>query len=111
MIDKPVVLVTGVSHDKEAEAIVSKLVTVASAVICTRAYHRGRSVSEIRKIIKKERPELPTFEALTIEEAVRIAKKYAKDNNMTVLIAGGLFLAVEAMEALKGNDPRKLHFF
>ena len=111
VIDKPVVLVTGVSHDKEAEAIVSKLVTVASAVICTRSYHRGRSVSEIRKIVKEKRPDLPIFEALTIEEAVRLAKKYATEHNMIVLIAGGLFLAVEAMEVLKGNDPQELCFF
>ncbi len=109
--DRAVVLLTGVSIDKKAELIVPKLLKMAGAVICSRAYHKGRPVSEISEIVRKERSDLTVFEAPTIEDAVQMAQDYAKDNNMSVLIAGGLFLAVEAMEALKGNDPQKLVFF
>ncbi len=108
---QPVVLVTGVSYDKEAELIVSKLTAIADAVICTRAYHKGRSVKEISAIAKRQRPRLPIFEAATIEEAVHLAKQYATDHSMAVVIAGGLFLAIEAKEALNGNDPQNLQFF
>jgi len=109
--DQPILLVTGVSYNKEVEQIVSRLISLASTVICTRAYHRGSPVADIAAVVKKHRSDLPTFEAGTIEKAVALAREMAVERKMTVLIAGGLFLAIEAMQAWAGGDPRALQFF
>ncbi len=109
--DQPILLVTGVSYNKEVEQIVSRLLQVASAVICTRAYHRGSPVADIAAVVKKHRSDLPTFEADTIEQAVALARDMTIDRKMTVLVAGGLFLAIEAMQSLAGEDPQALRFF
>ena len=47
----------------------------------------------------------------TVEEAVTLAKEIATENNMTVLVAGGLFLSIEAMQVLKSENPLNLNFF
>lgn len=107
---KPILLVTGVSRDKQVEKIVSKLAKIATRVICTRAYHRGRDASEIFRLVRNQYPEIPVDEAATIEQATALALKLAKENNMTILVAGGLFLAIEAMVAFQGNDPQALRF-
>jgi dihydrofolate synthase / folylpolyglutamate synthase len=108
---QPILLVTGVSHNKEVEQIVARLLPVASAVICTRAYHRGSPVPDIVAIVKKYRADLPALAADTIEQAVTLARDIAVERHMTVLIAGGLFLAIEAMQSLAGEDPQALQFF
>ena len=109
--DQPILLVTGVSYNKEVEQIVARLVQVASAVICTRAYHRGSPVADILAVVKRHRSDLPIFEAGTIEQAVALAREMAIERKMTVLVAGGLFLAIEAMQAWAGEDPQALQFF
>ena len=40
----PVLLVTGVSHDKEVERMVEQFASHADAIICTRSYHKGAQV-------------------------------------------------------------------
>ena len=107
---KRILLITGVSEDKNAEEIVARLVTVASRVICTRAYHKGSPVSRIFDIARRERPDIPIDQAVTIEEAVELGTKLARQNDMTILAAGGLFLAIEAAQAFQGEDPKELHF-
>lgn len=111
LADKRILLVTGVSQDKEIENIVKELVVIADAVICTRAYHKGSPPEDILKIVQNTRPDISAFVEDTIEEAMRHALKYASENNMTVLVAGGLFLAIEAMQVLNEEDPKDLHFF
>lgn len=106
-----ILLVTGVSYDKEVEAIVKGLLAVADAVICTRAYHKGAPPEEILRIVRDARPEVPAFVGATIEEAVRRALEYASAKDMTILVAGGLFLSVEATQALRGGAPKDLRFF
>jgi len=109
--DKRILLVTGVSHDKEVESIIRELLPVADAVICTRAYHKGSPSEEILRIVQNTRPDIPAFVDPNIEEAMRRALDYASKNDMTVLVAGGLFLSIEATHALKGKNPQGLHFF
>lgn len=108
--NRPILLITGVSLDKQMEKIVSKLVTIADEVICTRAYHKGGDVSKISSLVRRERPNTPVYEASTIEQATSLALELAKKNDMTILVAGGLFLAIEAMRAFQGKDPQALHF-
>ncbi len=108
---KRILLVTGVSHDKNVEEILKGLLPLADAVICTRAHHKGAPPESILRIVESARPELPATVAPTVEAAMETARAQAAESQMTVLVAGGLFLAIEAAEALRGNDPRGLHFF
>ena len=66
---------------------------------------------EIEEIVSAGRPELERWRAETIEEALSMAQDLARARGMTVLVAGGLFLAVEAAESLEGRNPRDLRFF
>ena len=45
-----------------------------------------------------------------LERAVGRALELADQQAMSVLIAGGLFLAIEASELLAGRDHRELRF-
>lgn len=111
LASKRILLVTGVSYDKEVESIVKGLLPIADTVICTRAYHKGSPAEEIHRIVRSTKPDVPTFVDATIEEAMQHALEYASKNNMTVLVAGGLFLSMEAAHALRGSNPKDLHFF
>jgi dihydrofolate synthase/folylpolyglutamate synthase len=108
---KRILLVTGVSYDKEVQSIVKELLTVADAVICTRAYHKGSPPEKILQIVRETRPDIPASLASTIEAAANQALEFAAREEMTVLIAGGLFLSIEAATALAGQDPQGLRFF
>lgn len=106
-----ILLVTGVSHDKAVEPIVEQLVTVADRVIATRAHHKGAPVERIAGIVRRAAPGIPCTAEATIEGAMARAIEHARREGMTVLVAGGLFLAIEAMVAARGEDPRALRFF
>lgn len=111
LVGQRVLLVTGVSHNKAVSSIVSSLVRLADHVICTRAWHMGAPVAEIERAVVAARPELPRECIETIEAAMDRARHLASVERMAVVIAGGLFLAVEAMQAYHGLDPRQLRFF
>ncbi len=105
-----ILLVTGVSYDKDTESIVKQLLSISDAVICTRAYHKGSPAADILRIVRDTR-HIPAFVDQTIEEAMRHAVDYAQQNDMTILVAGGLFLSMEAAHVLRGNNPKDLQFF
>jgi len=106
-----VLLVTGVSHDKEARTIVHRLVEIADRVICTRAHHKGLAATKIAELVRERRPSVPFVVEEKIERAVTRAVEQAAAEGMTVLVAGGLYVAAEAAAALRGRDPRRLRFF
>lgn len=106
-----VLLVTGVSEDKLAEEILPELLQAADGVVCTRAWHRGSPVERIEGIVRENRPDLPRWRAETVEEGMALACGEAQRRGWSVLVAGGLFLSVEASEVLGGRDPRRLRFF
>ena len=108
---KRILLVTGVSHDKNVEENVKGLLPIADAVICTRAHHKGSPPEKILRIVASARPELPASVAPTVEEAMAMAREQAATEGMRVLVAGVLFLSIEAAQVLRGHDPRDLHFF
>jgi dihydrofolate synthase/folylpolyglutamate synthase len=108
---RPILLVTGVSANKAVEDILKTLLPVAQSVICTRAYHMGEQVDRIADIVRRLAPTKGVWEAATIEEAVVLARQVAEARGMTVLVAGGLFLAVEFRTAWDGSDPRQLQFY
>jgi dihydrofolate synthase / folylpolyglutamate synthase len=109
--ERRIVLVTGVSYDKRVEQVLTPLLALAGHVVCTRAYHKGSPAAAIAAIARRHRPDLPVEVEPTIEGAVARAVSLAGSRGMAVLIAGGLFLAVEAAQALRGEEPQALRFF
>jgi dihydrofolate synthase/folylpolyglutamate synthase len=108
---QPILLVTGVSGNKAVDDILTILAPTAEAVICTRAYHKGEQVDRIAAIVRRLAPTKEVWEAATVEEAVILARETAQQRGMTVLVAGGLFLAVEFRTAWEGADPKELSFY
>lgn len=104
-------VVFGVSADKEARlgTLVEAIEGVADRFFCTRATHRSGSVDAVVRAVEKTgRPHWP-FENLG--SALKAALETAANENLRVLVTGGLFLAVEAGEILAGRDPDDLVFF
>jgi dihydrofolate synthase / folylpolyglutamate synthase len=108
---RSILLVTGISVDKPASEMIDELLPVADEVISTAAHHKGRSAFEIDALVKARRAEIPRHVAPSVGDAMRLAKELAVQKRMTVVVAGGLFLAVEASEALAGRDPNALSFY
>ncbi len=111
LTDRRLLLVTGVSYDKQVESIVARLAPLAARIVCTRAYHKGSPVRRIEEIVRRVRPEVPVSVEERIEDAMALAVDVARREGMTVLVAGGLFLSIEAAQSLRGEDPRELRFF
>ncbi len=107
----PILLVTGVSHNKAVEDILSILVPIATTVVCTRAYHMGEKVERISEVVQTIAPQIEQHQAATMEEAVSLAREIADRRGMTVIVAGGLFLSIEFLTAWRGSDPRRLRFY
>ncbi len=108
---EPILLVVGVSYNKDIKSIVEMLAPVPDQAICTRAWHRGSQVDTIADHLLSLRPELPIHRAETIEKAVVMAKDIAIGNKMKVLVAGGLFLSAEVIQVLQGENPQRIQFF
>ena len=108
---EPILLVVGVSYNKDIKKIVEMLAPVPDQAICTRAWHRGGQVDIVANHLSNLRPELPIHRAETIEKAVVMAKDIAIDNKMKVLVAGGLFLSAEVIQVLQGKNPQRIQFF
>lgn len=109
--DQPILLVTGVSSNKAVKEILRLLVPLGHTILCTRAHHNGEQVERIAAIVRELAPAAPLVQADTIEEAAALARRLAESNGMTVLVAGGLFLAIEFRVAWDGGDPTQLRFF
>jgi dihydrofolate synthase/folylpolyglutamate synthase len=108
---RPILLVTGVSVDKDVEAILRAILPVATEVICTRAWHKGCDVARIASLCESIRSGIVRQSAERIEDAVDLALGRANQTGAVILIAGGLFLAIEAWTHLQGKSPRDLRFF
>jgi len=109
---QPCLLVLGVSYDKEVASIISELLEIADGVVCTRAYHKGAPVANIYKTVLEHLPrDMPVFQHEKIEAAIDFSMDYAAKHNMTVLVAGGLFLSTEAYHYMNGCSPETLIFF
>lgn len=105
-----VVLVVGVSEDRSAEDLLLPLMPLAEHVICTRAHHRGGDPTRIEAVLRRSASVSYSL-APTIDHAMHEALERARSTGLTVLVAGGLFLAMEAAAVLRGEDPRALRFF
>jgi dihydrofolate synthase/folylpolyglutamate synthase len=110
LIGRRILLVTGVSANKAVSEILKLLVPLGDQIICTRAYHNGEQVGRIASLARQIAPQNVIHEAGTIEAAATLARETASAEDLVVLVAGGLFLAVEFQVAWEGGDPTRLSF-
>ncbi|MEZ5956952.1 MAG: cyanophycin synthetase [Hyphomonadaceae bacterium] len=107
--ERPAVLVCGVSADKDADAIISRLASEFSMIICATAQHKGASAAHIAAHAQKANPTAEITLAESVAEARRLAR--AKAGGGAIYVAGGLFLAAEFKAVHLGRDPASLAFF
>lgn len=103
----PRVLVLAVSRDKDVAGIVAPLAARAQAVVVTAyAQERALPAAELAAIVRAAAPSVPCSEAPGVARALEQARARA-DAGGTVVVAGSLFLAGEARQALCGEpgDP------
>ncbi len=110
LADKPLILLTGGSANKDVDGMAASLLPLASHIIITQPHHRGGPVARILSACPRYAPTTPAQTEPDIAQAAQLALATAKSQGGTLLIAGGLFLAVEAAEVLRGGDPRALRF-
>ena len=108
---RKILLVTGVSGDKNIAGVLQELVPIASEIVCTRAHHKGAPVETILAHCERLAANTPRLSAATIELAVDISRERALAAGMVIVIAGGLFLAIEAVTYLNRENPCSLRFF
>ncbi|MGE0828681.1 MAG: glutamate ligase domain-containing protein, partial [Hyphomonadaceae bacterium] len=103
-------LVCGASADKNAEELIARLAPAFGVIICTAARHKGRAPAEIAAIARAANPRARIEIASDVETALAIARRAARGRG-AVYVAGGLFVAAEAMAAAQGRNPAALRFF
>ncbi|MGE4357401.1 MAG: folylpolyglutamate synthase/dihydrofolate synthase family protein [Candidatus Omnitrophota bacterium] len=95
---KRLILVIGVSKDKDIKGICKELLEISQIVIITKADNpRAEEPEAIKSRIQK--PEVEIFLTKNIKEAVVLAKEKA-DREDLVLITGSLFIVGEARKLL-----------
>ncbi len=94
---REILLVIGVSENKEVESIARALAPIASQVICTRPLEGGCEVERIQRALATARPDLKIETVEKVEKAVQ--KALGEARGRLVLIAGGLFLVAEALRS------------
>lgn len=103
------VLVTGVSHDKDADGILGALAPEFGAIICASAHHKGGPAALVGAHAQRVNPRAEIILAESVAEARSIALSKARTG--AIYVAGGLFLAAEFKAAHLGRDPTRLGFF
>jgi len=105
----PVLLLTGVSADRDP-AILTPLLQRAAQVVCTRSRERGGDPARVIALVERVRPDLgqaseappPPFP--TVSQALIHALEVSRARDMMVLVAGSLFIAAEAAHWLREHD-------
>jgi dihydrofolate synthase / folylpolyglutamate synthase len=108
--DRPLVLLTGGSANKDIAGMALHLMPLADSIFATSAHHRGAPVARVAELARLCAPDTPLLVEPDIVAAAEMARAAAKAVGGRVLVAGGLFLAIEAAAALRGDDPRGLQF-
>ncbi len=107
--DREAVLVTGVSHDKDAAGMLAALAPAFGAIICASAHHKGAPAALVGEHAQRVNPQAEIILAESVADARSIALSKARGG--AVYVAGGLFLAAEFKAAHLGRDPTRLGFF
>ncbi len=110
LADQPLVLLTGGSMNKDIAGMAEWLMPLADEIIATSPHHRGAPVERVEQAAARFAPRTPLLVAADITQAARLARQRAHATGAVLLVAGGLFLAIEAAAALQGQDPAGLRF-
>jgi len=97
---KKLILVLGISSDKDIKGICQELCPLADEIILTQASNpRAASVDDLEKIIESQvtSHKSQVFKTKDIKEAMVLAKDMAKKENL-ILVTGSLFVVGEARE-------------
>lgn len=105
-------LVFGVSEGRNVEQLFRMVSMVADEIIVTTASHRGAMAKEVFNIVRASTPKnIPIALIPDLQDAVPIAQKKAIENKQEILVAGSLFLAIEAQTITTGGQLAGLNFF
>jgi dihydrofolate synthase/folylpolyglutamate synthase len=99
------ILVLGMSRDKDIKGVSSKLGKISNRIILTQALHpRAASLKRLKKYTSNQKP---VHLRKDLKEAIKLAKKKAGKKDL-VLITGSLFVVAEARALIKAikNDGR-----
>lgn len=105
-----IVLLTGGSANKDIDGMQAALAPLADELICTRAAHRGAPAERVAEAALKVGKQARLVED-DLGTAVHEAMALARQQNAVLLVAGGLFLALEARQAITGEPEGPLRFF
>jgi dihydrofolate synthase/folylpolyglutamate synthase len=98
-----IILLIGVSHDKNIEGIVEELAQLSPKVITTRSRHpRAAPTTELAHAFASHGTQ--AIEVESTDKALAAALEMAHEEDL-VLATGSLFLAAEVREAIKGIAP------
>ena len=104
---RPVVLLIGVSADRDVEAMVRIIEALGTALVVTTAHHKGAPAERLAAAATRLRPQCARDPA----EALNLAASIAQRCGGLVFATGGLFLAAEVAAAASGKSPRELQWF
>jgi dihydrofolate synthase/folylpolyglutamate synthase len=100
---RQVVLIVGISQDKNLEGIVGELAPLGDRIIVTRSRHpRAAPTGVVARAFASRGLEVSEVEDVGM--ALGRALEEAHEDHM-VLVTGSLFVAAEAREAIKGIEP------
>ena len=103
-----VVLVVGISKDKDLEGIADELAVLGPRIIATRSRHpRAAPAAEVAEAFLRHNSLGRSLEVSSVEgvdRAVCSAMEEAGEHDL-VLATGSLFVAAEARETIKGLEP------
>lgn len=93
---KNLILVLGISSDKDIEGVCANLFPISSTVFLTRANTpRAAALEDLRKITQAYGKK--TVLTNSVEEAIELAKQEAKPDDL-ILVAGSLYVVGEALQ-------------
>ena len=101
--DRRIILVLGISQDKDIKGICKELCPLTEEIILTQANNpRAAGVGFIQQIIRNQKPEYrnPIIKTKDVKEAIKLATKKANPEDL-ILVTGSLFLVGEARDLLK----------
>lgn len=109
---RELVLVCGVSADKNAAEIVDVLAPSFRRIVCVQAAHKGTPAAEIAALVRRAQPDAECAVAASMAEACAVARALAAAvPGGGIYAAGGLFLAIEFQTVLQGGDATTLRFY
>ncbi|MCE2463986.1 MAG: hypothetical protein J4F46_08795, partial [Dehalococcoidia bacterium] len=98
-----VILIAGVSRDKNLEGIVGELAPLSHHVIVTRSRHpRAAPTGAVAEAFLSHGTTVAQVEG--VDNAVALALDESEEGDL-ILATGSLFVAAEAREVIKGIEP------